>query len=392
MDKKGKILLVAPEPFYTNRGTPIAIRNVLKALSELGYEVDMITYPQGEHFSLPGLRIFRIANLFRIKHVPIGASMRKVFLDLFLIPKIAWQLRENSYLCIHAVEEAALPAILLAKKTTVPVIYDMQSSIPEQMMKYRICRGKTIQKIIHSFERWLIKNADLIACSAGLEEYVQSIDPSARVQRWLFPPLQIDDSPDQSNDLCQELGISVETPVVLYTGTFEQYQGLDILLGSIPIVLSHVPNAVFIFIGAKDSKDTHYFKESEEFQKSGVIRVLPRQPRDQVNRFLGIADVVVSPREACKNLPLKIFDYMLSGRPIVATDSPSHRTVLAEDRAVLVKPTANEMGEAISGLLKDREKAEQIGSAARDYAQKNFNWDNFMKDISRLYDNVRADS
>ena len=390
MDKAGHILLVAPQPFYENRGTPIAIRNILEALSKLGYSVDMITYPMGEHLLLPGLRIFRVANPFLINHVPIGFSMRKILLDVFMIPKVAKKLRENRYSCIHAVEEAALPAVILGRKYNVPVIYDMQSCLPEQMMKHHIFRGDISQRILQSCERWLIQNSDIVACSSGLEEYVLTINPNARVQGWLFPPLQIDHSPDQSNNFRQELGISVETPVVLYTGTFEPYQGLDTLFGSIPNVLTHVPNAVFIFIGANDGRKSRYSKEIEKLQKSGAVRIFPRKPRSMVKRFLNMADVVVSPREAYKNLPLKIFDYMLSGKPIVATDSPSHRRVLTEDRAVLVKPSANKMGEAITGLLQDREKAEQLGSAARAYAQKNFTWDNFMNNISRLYESVSS--
>ncbi len=388
MDNKGKILLVAPEPFYTNRGTPIALSHVLKALSELGYEVDMITFPQGNQFSLPGLRIFRIANLFRIKYVPVGFSMQKMLLDLFLVYKIAQKLRENSYLCIYAVEEATLPAILFGKRNDLPVIYDMQSSIPEQLMKYRFFRAKIIQKILLSSERWLIKNADLIACSTGLEEHVQSIDPYAHVQGWLFPSVQIDHSPDQAKDFRQELGIPVDTPVVLYTGTFEQYQGLDTLFSAIPKVLTHVPNVMFILIGAKDGKKSRYSKEIEKLLKSGTVKIFSRKPRDVINRFLNIADVVVSPRESCMNLPLKIFDYMISGKPIVATDSPSHRKVLAEDRAVLVKPYPNEMGEAIASLLQDRDRAEQLGSTARAYAQKNFSWDNFKNSILHMYEST----
>src|SRR5690349_9299956 len=54
-----RILVVAPQPFYQDRGTPIALRQVLQALSESGRGVDLVTYPVGEDVAMRGLRIIR---------------------------------------------------------------------------------------------------------------------------------------------------------------------------------------------------------------------------------------------------------------------------------------------------------------------------------------------
>jgi hypothetical protein len=105
-----RILVVAPQPFYEDRGTPIAVRQVLQALGELGRSVDLLTFPIGNDIGIPGLRILRSANPFGFQRVPIGLSLRKVILDVPLV----WALRRlvdpARYSCIHAVEEAAFPA------------------------------------------------------------------------------------------------------------------------------------------------------------------------------------------------------------------------------------------------------------------------------------------
>ncbi|HEX5386837.1 MAG TPA: glycosyltransferase, partial [Gemmatimonadales bacterium] len=123
-----RVLVVAPEPFYDDRGTPIAVLNVLRALRQLDYRVDVVTYPLGRPIKLPGVKIIRSANPFGIRHVPIGFSFRKLALDATLVPAIWRRLRRRRYDCIHAVEEAAFPAVLLGHLYGVPVIYDMQSS------------------------------------------------------------------------------------------------------------------------------------------------------------------------------------------------------------------------------------------------------------------------
>ena len=104
--------------------------------------------------------------------------------------------------------------------------------------------------------------------------------------------------------------------------------------------------------------------------------------------FLALADVLVSPRAYGGNLPLKIFDYLAAGRPIVATDIPTHRTVLTDERAVLVEPTAASLASGILGVLGDPERARRLGAEARAYAQAHFGWGRFVDSVHALYAEV----
>ena len=76
-----RILFIAPQPFYEDRGTPIAIHNTLAALNELGFAVDLATFPLGSEVNLPGINIFRTTNPFKYRNVPIGISFPKMLLD-----------------------------------------------------------------------------------------------------------------------------------------------------------------------------------------------------------------------------------------------------------------------------------------------------------------------
>jgi glycosyltransferase involved in cell wall biosynthesis len=98
--------------------------------------------------------------------------------------------------------------------------------------------------------------------------------------------------------------------------------------------------------------------------------------------------VLVSPRAYGGNLPLKIFDYLAAGRPIVATDIPTHRTVLAEDRAVLVAPRTEALAQGILAVLGDPARAQRLGAAARSYAQTYLGWNRFVDSVEALYAEV----
>ncbi|MGH7719602.1 MAG: glycosyltransferase, partial [Gemmatimonadaceae bacterium] len=136
-----RVLVVAPQPFYEDRGTPIATRQLMQAFSHLGYGVDLVTYPIGRSIDIPGVTYHRAANPLRIARVPIGFSMRKIALDAMLIGTLHERLRARRYAFIHAVEEAAFPAVVLGRRYGIPVVYDMQSSLPEQLMKHAPLRG-----------------------------------------------------------------------------------------------------------------------------------------------------------------------------------------------------------------------------------------------------------
>jgi glycosyltransferase involved in cell wall biosynthesis len=116
------------------------------------------------------------------------------------------------------------------------------------------------------------------------------------------------------------------------------------------------------------------------------VRVLPRQPRSRIGAFLTLADVLVSPRCYGDNLPLKIFDYMASGRAIVATDLPTHRCVLDDTRAQLVEPSAAGLARGIVELLLDPALAAQLGAEAQEHASGRGARKRFVEMVAELYD------
>ena len=107
---------------------------MIEALTQNGSKVDLLTYPIGKEIALTGLCTFRIRNLFNFRQVPIGFSLRKLLLDIFLIPGIWRRLSRESYSAIHAVEAAAFPGLVAGRLSKTPIIHDMQSSLLEQLI------------------------------------------------------------------------------------------------------------------------------------------------------------------------------------------------------------------------------------------------------------------
>lgn len=380
-----RVLLVAPQPFYEDRGTPIAVDNVLRALSQLNYQVDVVTYPVGRAVDIPGVRIIRAANPFGIRRVPIGFSIRKLLLDTTLIYATWAQLRRERYACIHAVEEAAFWAAWLRERYRVPVLYDMQSSLPEQLINRPIFRSARIQRFLRACERWLLRHVDAVVSSAGLLPRVASAAPRTIAREWHFPTAPAVATPGAADELRRELAIPAGARVVMYTGTFEPYQGLSLLLQAIPRVVQAVPGTVFVLVGGEGDGAVAVRAQAERIGLNGALRILGRQPRQDIPAYLAMADVLVSPRSYGDNLPLKVFDYMAAGRPIVATDVPAHRAVLDERLARLTAPSGEALASSIVELLLQPSSAAELAEAGRAHAARHFGWYRFVQGVDSIY-------
>jgi glycosyltransferase involved in cell wall biosynthesis len=176
--------------------------------------------------------------------------------------------------------------------------------------------------------------------------------------------------------------------VIVYAGTFEPYQGLSTLLGAAGRVIEAVPDAIFVLVGGEGESAEAVRREASRLGLNGAVRVVGRRPRTEIPAYLAMAELLVSPRMYGDNLPLKVFDYLAAGRPIVATDLPAHRALLDESRAVLTQPTAAALAAGIVDLLRAPHKAAELGRSARAYAARNLGWPRFVAMVEAVYDEV----
>ena len=391
--------MVAPQPFYQDRGTPIALRHVLEALVELGYEVDLLCFPLGRPIDLPAVSHQPVGNPLRFTSIPIGFSFRKLFLDVILLAQAWRQLGRQAYHCVHAVEEAAYLMWLPCRLSRVPLVYDMQSSIPDQLRALPVWRTRPVQRLLWRLEGWLVRRADYVVASAGLRGRVQALGPAVAHREWHFPDGSgsAHAKPAACDMAClrelmrAQLELSVSAQVLVYCGNFEPYQGLPLLLAALPLVVRAAPNTVLVLVGAADQQQIEATQAGLAVGLQRHLRILARQPREQVERFLLLADVLVSPRVSGDNAPLKIFDYLGAARPIVATDVTAHRAVLKDDQALLVEPTPEALAQGILRFLQDDQLARRMAqaSAAR---HERLGWPAFLAEVDQIYGSLQGRS
>jgi glycosyltransferase involved in cell wall biosynthesis len=386
-----RILTIAPQPFFQPRGTPFSELYRARALTELGHEVDMVTYPIGEDVSMPGLRILRAPRVPGIRRVRVGPSLAKILLDALVFTSSLKRLLTNRYDLLDCHEEAGVMGVVLGWLFSVPVVYDMHSSLPEQLSNFQYSGNRVLRALFDWAERVTVKGSDaVIVVCPYLKDVVSGIDRDK-------PCFLIENSPlaesgeeiadDEAFRIRRELGLE-GTFVIHYSGTFEAYQGLPLLFGALRIVAEKLPSARLLMVGGTPPQIEEAKRELARYGLGERVVFTGQRPASEMPRFLAISDVLVSPRSAGMNTPLKIYSYVRAGKPIVATRLPTHTQVLDDESAVLAEPTPEAFAEALLGLAEDPERRLRLGTGARRLSEERYSYARYLERTREVLDFV----
>jgi glycosyltransferase involved in cell wall biosynthesis len=383
--------MVASEPFFQPRGTPFSVFHRTKTLAKFGHVIDLLTYHVGKDVDIPNTRIYRNRSIKFIKQVPIGPSATKFFLDPFLFIKGLFLLRKGNYDCIHAHEEAGFFAILYKKLSDLPVVYDMHSSISEQMINFEFSSNPLVLKIASWIERQIIRNADAVICICPhLGDVVHSIDAKKKTFIIENTPM-VEDlknvSEDEKSKFRGELNLK-NAKVALYTGTLETYQGIPLIIKSIPHVVEKYKNIKFVLVGREPHQIKTFEKMTQENKIEDYVIFTGQRPFEEMVKFMAISDILLSPREIGTNTPLKLYSYLKSGKPIVATDLLTHTQVLNSDVAVLTPPNSKDFAKGILKLLENPSLGDKLGQAGINLMKKEYSYEKFVEKTKAVYDYI----
>jgi glycosyltransferase involved in cell wall biosynthesis len=383
-----RILLLAPQPFFQARGTPIAVKTVLEFLSSRGHIVDALTYHEGSDIDIPNCRIHRIPRLPGVRNIRPGFSLKKLVCDVAMFGTCARMMRRTQYDLVHAVEESAFIAAAMKSVTGVPYVYDMDSSLAEQMLD-ALPRLKPVAPLLRRLEAIAVRrSAGVLTVCVALEDVAHGHDPATTVGRvedtTLLPP-------GTSNNGNRHLPAETAgAPVAMYVGNLEHYQGIDLLLEGFRHTLDQMHEARLVIVGGQAADIARYGERAVALGIRQAVHFLGPKPVSALGDLLREADVLVSPRLKGLNTPMKIYSYLDSGTAVLATRLRTHTQVLDDRTAYLVDPEPLALGTGLATLLKDYSLREGLAARAKDHVQREFTPEAARRKLESFYATIEA--
>src|SRR5450631_702490 len=295
-DAQLKILMLAPTPYFADRGCHVRIYEEARSLRSQGHDVRIVTYHLGRDMpDIPTIRIHRIPWYSRLE---AGPSWHKLYLDLLLFFKAAFLIPVFRPHLIHAhLHEGAFIGFFLKKLSRLPLVLDYQGSLTGECIDHGFFSSTSrMAGIFKRIERMINGFADRIITSSG----AGTVEP---VNRWGVQPQRVTPLIDAvDTDIFrpgaqqagrERLGIPTDRFVVAYLGILSRYQGTDLLLDCIEQLKHDGIKAYFLIMGFPDER---YRVEAKTRGLSDMIHFTGKVDYKDAPLMLSAADITITPK------------------------------------------------------------------------------------------------
>ncbi len=370
-----RILMLAPTPYFADRGCHVRIYEEARALVRRGHDVRIVTYHLGR--DLPGIPTFRIPSMPWYRKLAAGPSWHKPYLDILLFFKALAVARRFRPHIIHAhLHEGAFVGVFLKRLLGVPLLFDCQGSLTGEIVDHGFVReGSLPYRFFLAIEGFVNRSADRIITSSG---------PGAEDlrDRWRMPAGKVrvlmdgvdtyDFSPRPGTEARRRLGIPADVPVAVFLGIMNTYQGMDIVLDAASSLRERGTMIHFLLMGFPED---NYRRKAAERGLDDRMTFTGRIDYRDAAGLLSAGDVAMSPKISLTEANGKLFNYMACGLPVVAFDTPVNREILGETGVYARFGDAGDFARCLEDLVVDSGKRSDLALRVREKVVREHSWE-----------------
>ncbi|GIW39888.1 MAG: glycoside hydrolase [Candidatus Binatia bacterium] len=311
-----RIAMVVAAPFPSPRGSQVLVRDLAEGLAERGHEVHVVCYAAGQPWTPPERVWVHRAPSFLGRPECYGPSLRRVAYTLLLLPTLFRVVRVFSIDVIHAHNyEAPILAYLVRRWTGIPVVYHGHNVMSDELARYfRTAPGRKCARLLARYlDRRVPAAADaVVALSEPMARFLRRCGVPEEKLVILPPAVAVPRRHARDFPKLRE----PEGPLVVYAGNLDPYQDIPALLRAMDAVARVRPETKLWIV-------THAGSPS-----LGTDTLVAGRPNVEIRvaeNFEGVwsalcaADVLVCPRTSWSGFPIKIWNYLATGLPVVTS-------------------------------------------------------------------------
>lgn len=380
-------MVLAPTPFFADRGCHVRILEEARAAMACGVELRLVTYHIGR--DVPGVPTDRIGGFSWYSKLEAGPSWVKPLLDLQLLFKALKVARQFKPHLIHAhLHEGAFFGAFLKALLRIPMLFDCQGSLTAEITDHGFVKPESLlQRMFAMLERWINLSSDFIVTSSTptlkllLQEGVRAERVRALidgVDTDVFRPC----GKEEVRAIRTQLGLPQDRRIVTYLGVLNSYQGVDLLLEAALLLKRQGAKLHFLIMGFPEGA---YREKAEAMEIADMVTFTGRIPYSEAPLYLCAGDIAVSPKISLTEANGKLFNYIACGLPTVVFDTPVNQEILGDDALYAKFGDAADLAGAIGRLAGDRELREEVGEAGRERAVANHSWQARGRELAEIY-------
>ena len=382
-----KIAIIAACPFPLARGTPVRILRMAEALAGRGHEVHVATYHLGTGVVSPRVNLHRIRELAWYQKLSPGPTYRKLaFVDPILTRLVRGLLQQHRFDVIHGHHyEGLLVGAAARVGTGVPLVYDAHTLLMSELPFYSLGLPYGIKRGLGRWmDGWMPRLADHTVCVTDTIRNKLVADAGYTPSRVSVITNGVEYEhfdPDVHPTAAVAAGGSF-----IFTGNLAEYQGIDLMLKAFAAALPRIPAARLRI--ASDSSFEPYEALARDLGIRQRIDVISSPAFSELPGLLAASDVAINPRVDCDGVPVKLLNYMASGRPVVSFVSSAPGVVHERTGWLVESGNVSALADGMVTLLQNPELAQSIGRAARQYVAENCRWQVVAERCETLYRNL----
>ncbi|MEI6893693.1 MAG: TIGR04063 family PEP-CTERM/XrtA system glycosyltransferase [Colwellia sp.] len=398
-----KVLHVFDHSIPLHSGYTFRSRSILKQQHALGIETCHVTSPKhgndhAEIEAVEGLTFYRsaaisglLSKLPVLKQIAYVEPMVKRMLEVIDIEK-------PDIIHAHSPALNGLAALKVGRKSGLPVVYEIRAFWEDAAVDHGTCKEDGLRyRLTRKMESFVVKKAKAVTTICeGLrgdlirrgfdESKITVIANAVNIEQFevITPQDKIENA-----ELAEALTLT-DCDVLGFLGSFYAYEGLELAIAAMPVVLAKNPNARLLLVGG-GPQEKNLKQQACLLGLEGKVIFTGRVPHSEVGKYYSLIDLLVYPRKAMRLTdlvtPLKPLEAMAQGKPVLASDVGGHKELINDNETgfLFKAGDSEQLAERMIELLADEKKLESVLSSGRSYVETVRNWQNSVSNYLPIY-------
>ncbi|MBX4210349.1 glycosyltransferase [Candidatus Parcubacteria bacterium] len=382
-----KVLMIAPTAFFSHRGYHIRMYEEVKYLEARGYRVKTLAYHLGQNIT--GFDIERIIRVPWYTETGPHISLSKIIPDIFLLIKIFFVIRRFKPDILHChAHEGALIGIIVNFFFRKKLVIDSQGSLVDALVAYRTIRRRTfLYKLIYKLENFIYGHSDVILAS-------NQHNADIMIDLFKIPKEKIyvvDDGISHVHidqllvrELRERFGTSFYKYVLVYCGTMNELEGIDILLQTIAELAKIRHDFLLLLMGFPNVE--YYKKKVLDLGIDHHVKVTGPVSYFDLFSYLSLGTCAVSFKIPSSEGNLKLVHYSAIGLPVICFDHAANHYIIG-DHAVFLdyKKNPAKLAVDMNVAIDNQGELRRVAQAAQNLIYNKYSNDVLLRELLKAY-------